>query len=273
VFEVSVVIPLYNSESTITDVLESVRMQTELDCVKQVIVVDDGSSDGSYALVEQYALEHPELPIELYRQENRGASSARNEGMKRAGGNWIAFLDSDDEWLPHKLRRQRQVVEEHPQIDFLGAGHDAGDLKILWKRIDTLHKATVKELVLKYFPCTPTILMKKKIFDEIGGFDENLRYAEDGEYYTRICRQYNYYYLPEQLVEIGHGKRPFGERGLSGNLREMYRGNKLIISRLREAGDLSAPFYLFLRLFYWAKYLRRIAITLLYKMRTKNGNQ
>lgn len=269
-FSVSVVIPVYNGEETIIDALESVKKQIAVSSIVQIIVIDDGSTDNTNKIIQNYKMENSQLPIEIIRQDNRGVSSARNEGLKLAEGEWIAFLDSDDEWHDNRLSRQFEIIIQNPEIDFLGAGYNDKPLNILGRKITHLYKANVKDLTLKYFPCTPSILMRKKIFDEIGGFNEAWRYAEDGQYYTRICMKYNYYYLPEHLVDIGHGKRTFGEKGLSGNLKGMYEGNVHIIRDLRKDKVISIPYYCFLRMFYYAKYLRRIAISKLSNKRNNN---
>ena len=260
-FKISVVIPVYNNEDTITDALESVKKQTAVDEIIQIIVVDDGSTDKSYYKITQYMKANKDLPIELYKQENRGASAARNKALEHVKGNWIAFLDADDEWHENRLSRQMETIIKNPEIDFLGAAYNDETLSVLGKKITHLYKASIKDLTIKYFPCTPSILMKTSIYKEIGGFDEAWRYAEDGEYYTRICARYNYYYLPEHLVDIGHGKRTFGEKGLSGNLKGMYVGNVNIIKGLRKRNEISTLFFCFLRVFYYLKYIRRILIT------------
>ena len=265
-YSISVIIPVYNNEDTIIDALESVKKQVALDKIVDIIVVNDGSKDSSKQLINDFITANPCLPIELVEQENKGASAARNEGLKRAKGNWIAFLDADDEWLENRLSRQIEVIDNNPDIDFLGAAYNNQTLRILGRKIDKLYKANVSDLVIKYFPCTPSILMRKRIYDEIGGFNESWKYAEDGEYYTRICLKYNYYYLPEQLVVIGHGKRTFGEKGLSSNLSGMFEGNINIIKRLRNSNDISTCFYVFLIVFYYLKYFRRLIITYVSKV-------
>ena len=110
------------------------------------------------------------------------------------------------------------------------------------------------------FPVTPSALFRKSIYDEIGGFDTNFKYAEDGNYFMKICYAYNYYYLPENLVRIGHGKRPYGDKGLSANMKGMYEGNVRTIKMLKNEKKISFAFYCFLRLFYYAKHIRRILI-------------
>lgn len=260
-YRISVIIPVYNSADTIIDALDSVRDQTRFDLISQILVIDDGSKDNSAELIRRYIEDNPGMPIEFYQKENGGVSSARNMALAKASGNWIAFLDSDDVWLENRISRQVEAIDANPDIDFLGAGIDDKGLNILGRRITSLYKANIRDLTLKFFPVTPSILMRRRIYDEMGGYNEGWRYAEDGEYYMRICLKYNYYFLPEHLIDIGHGKRAFGEKGLSSNLKAMYEGNKKLIMWLHDDKVISTPFYLFLRVFYWLKHIRRIIIT------------
>lgn len=263
--KITIIIPMYNSENTIIDALDSIKSQTRLDSVKEIIIINDGSTDNSEFIVKEYINNHTNMPIKLVTTENRGVSSARNLGMKMATSEWIALLDSDDIWLPHKLERQIAIIENEPSIDFLGCGYNDATLRIMFKPIRKLYRANIKDLCIKMFPVTPSALFKRDIFNEIGGFNETLRYAEDGNYFMQICLKYRYYYLPENLVSIGHGKRPFGDKGLSANLKGMYQGNIYTINNLASKKEISIPFYLFLRVFYLAKYIRRKVITCLYR--------
>ena len=268
-YSVSVIIPVYNRENTIIDALESVYKQTALHLIMQVIIVDDGSSDQTLQLIEAYIDLHPDFPIEIVRQSNKGVSVARNVGLQHAKGNWVAFLDSDDEWLPNKIERQFEVIGCHLEIDFLGADANENGLTIGLHRIKELYKVSLSDLLIKSFPFTPSIVMRKSIFDEIGGFDETRKFAEDIQYWLKICRYYNVYHLPEHLISIGHGKRTFGEKGLSANLKEMYQGTVLNIQELQREGIINTGFYLLLRVFYWMKYIRRILITKFARINTK----
>lgn len=258
--EVSVVIPAYNAEKTILDALNSVKAQTAISSIKEIIVVNDGSTDKTKEIIEQYKIQNPQLPITLFDQENAGVSKTRNRGMSYATGKWIALLDSDDVWLPNKLARQMEEIEKNDEIDFLGCGYNNKPLRLLFKKIDHVYKAKYSDLCIKWFPVTPSAIFKKEIFETIGGFNETMKYAEDGEFFMRICMNYNYYYLPESLVDIGHGKREFGESGLSGNLKEMYKGNVHIMRNLYKEGHLTWLYYAFIRVFHYLKYLRRIII-------------
>src|SRR5215211_4851514 len=105
---VSVVVPIYNRSSYVRAALDSLRAQTYVHW--EAIVVDDGSTDGSGEVVRDLAAEDERICP--YRQENRGAAEARNAGVERAKGEFIAFLDSDDAWLPEKLERQLAAWRE-----------------------------------------------------------------------------------------------------------------------------------------------------------------
>lgn len=259
--KVSVVIPMYNSAKTIVRTLQSVRNQTEFRLISEIIIVNDGSTDHSFDVTHEYADTHKEMLIKIINKVNGGASSARNVGMKHAKSEYIALLDSDDEWLPNKIEIQMKTLKDHPEIDFLGGDYNDLKLHVLFKKVDKLYKANVKDLCIKFFPVTPSAVFKKKIIEEIGYFDEKQHFAEDGNYFLKICAKYNYYHLPVQMVICGSGKPEFGCSGLSANLKGMYEGNIKNIKELKKDSIISGSFYIFLRVFYWMKYIRRILIT------------
>lgn len=264
---ISVIIPMYNSSKTIETTLDSIKNQTEFNKILEIIIINDGSTDNSLEIVQEYSKKNNDMPIFIVNKSNGGVSSARNVGLKMAKGDLIALLDSDDVWFKNKIERQLIVMNENPDIDFLGCDSGKDGLKILNKKINYLHKANIKELCIKCFPSTPTVLFKRKIIEEIGYFDENKRYGEDMNYFNKICIKYNYYYLPEHLVDIGGGKPAFGHSGLSGNLRGMHYGHLDNIKELREGKYISLSFYYLMYNYYWIKYFRRIIITKLRKFK------
>ena len=220
---ISVVIPMYNSSKTILSTLNSVKTQTILPF--EVLIIDDGSLDESATIVEDFISNNLTLNIHLVKKVNGGVSTARNAGIKLAQGDWIALLDSDDEWLPNKLERQIQVLSENPNIDFLGTNRNGESFSaVLWNKLEHLTKISAKLLLFKNYFSPPTIIFKKQIFFELGGFDENQRYAEEGNYFIRIAQRYNCYLLDESLVITGGRKAHFGHSGLSGNLKQMELG-------------------------------------------------
>ena len=112
----SIIIPLYNKEGYVGDTLESVRTQQYDDY--EVVVVDDGSTDGGAALVESYAAKDPR--IRLITQANGGVSVARNRGMSEANGTYYAFLDADDSWAPEHLTELKALAEAYLKLECWG---------------------------------------------------------------------------------------------------------------------------------------------------------
>jgi glycosyltransferase involved in cell wall biosynthesis len=256
--KISVIIPVYNASKTIVRTLDSVVNQSLKPF--EIIVINDGSVDNSREIIENYIKNKNHFT--LINKENGGVSTARNAGMKIAKGNFIAFLDSDDEWLPNKLEIQVEVFAKNPHIDFLATNRNEENFnRILWKRAIRLHKISAKVLLVKNYFSTPTVMFKSIIMDKIGYFDEKQCYAEEGNYFIRIAQQFNCYLLNESLVLTGGGKHHFGESGLSGNLKEMEKGE---LKNLKDALSLkiiNILEYLFLVSFSVLKYIRRIVVT------------
>jgi len=264
--KVSVIIPMYNSEKTILRAIESIKYQSNIEIVDEILIIDDGSTDNSNELVRNYIKENQEMPLVLLGKKNGGVSSARNFGMLKSNGDWIAFLDSDDEWSFDKLAIQKKLILDNPEIDFLGGPFNEKPLRILFKSINGLHKATTKEMCFKNYPQPSTVIFKKSIYEKIGGFDETQKYAEDGNYFVKICNQFNLYYYPQLLIVYDRGKRAFGTSGLSSNLRKMHQGNVKNIEEFLTLGIISWEYYIFLRLYYYLKFIRRVLITHLSKI-------
>ncbi len=266
---IAIVIPMYNCATSIIQVLDSISSQTMIDNVKKIILVNDGSNDNTIHVCKHYK-KNSSLPIEIIDKPNGGVASARNEGLKKVSDvGWVAFCDSDDLWLPHKLERQIEVLKDNPQIDVLGSAYNETPLKIGFKTITNLHKGTVREICIKNFPQPSTVIMRSSIYYAEGGFDEEQHYAEDGNYFLKIAAKYNLYYLPELLICYGYGKRGFGVSGLSSNLKGMYDGNIKNLKEIKQMRYISFTFYILMRIFHLFKYYRRIFITSISK--NKNG--
>ena len=256
---ISVVIPVYNAENTILATLESVKDQIVRP--SEIIIVDDGSTDHSPDLVKQFKEANPDLNLILISKPNGGVSSARNRGMEAASGKWIALLDSDDVWLPGKLARQIQVIKQNPGIDFLGTTrNDEKISRVLWKKFGPLTKIGPRLLLVKFVFVVPTVLFKKEILYATGYFDEKQRYAEEGNFFMRICHKYNCFLLNESLVVTGRGKPHFGQSGLSGNLKEMEKGELKNMGEALKMHIINPAGYLALCTFSLLKYIRRVII-------------
>lgn len=262
---ISVVIPMYNSEMTILKTLQSVITQTYLP--SEIIIINDGSQDNSKEIVLKFIEENKHFDIVFIDKPNGGVSTARNAGMKRAKGEYIALLDSDDEWLPHKLERQIEVLNENPHIDFLGTNRNGEYFSsVLWKKLNHLTQISPKLLMVKFLFVVPTIIFKKKITETIGYFDETQKYAEEGNYFIRIAQKYNCYLLNESLVITGGGKAHFGHSGLSGNIKEMEKGELKNIKDALELKIINFFEYLLLICFSLLKFSRRFIIVKMRKI-------
>ena len=260
----SVVIPAYNCEDVITDALNSVLSQTKLNYIGEIIVVNDGSRDNTQAVLEKYVADKKDdMNIHIINKPNGGVSAARNDGVRIAKYEWIAFLDSDDEWYPEKIERQAKIIEKigNDQIDCLGGSFNGDVLSILGRKYVGLFRANIKQICLKNFPQPSTAVIKKKVFDNLNGFDESAHYAEDGLLFLQVCAKYKMYYDAKQVISFGHGKRGFGSAGLSGNVKAMHQGNIRNIKFLKENKLITMPFYWFLRVFYQLKYVRRVLLS------------
>ena len=178
---ISVVIPLYNKAHTIVNTLNTVMRQTYRDY--EVIIVNDGSTDDGVAVIEK---NFNDSRIRIVNQKNAGVSVARNRGVDEAKGEWIAFLDADDEWLPTYLEALLEVLKEHPKADMIGCASYYKDLitgKISANAI--IDKYYEKTVCINYFinPDKMThvgaTILSKNVFQQIGGFNLNLRSNED----------------------------------------------------------------------------------------------
>ncbi len=197
--KISVVIPVYNREALLLRALRSVYSQTLTPY--EVIVVDDGSDcDLSSALSKKY----PE--VVLLKQSHAGVSCVRNRGVKYATGNWIGFLDSDDEWLPKKLEQQVEALRDsklslcHTDEIWIRNGVRVNPHK--------KHRKFGGDIFEKCLPLClispSSSLTKKSLLDEVGGFDENLVACEDYDLWLRITAKHKVEYIDQPLI-IKHG--------------------------------------------------------------------
>lgn len=228
----------------------------------EILIVNDGSTDKSAEIIQHYQQKNPEQNITLIHQENVGVSRARNAALQIAKGDFIAFLDSDDEWLPQKTERQVQFLkDENLKIDFLTSLWNEKKVSFPYSVNDNnLVEINLKKLLLKITGQTSTAIFKRKILENTGFFDENQRYSEDANYWMRISEHNKMYLLAEDLVIMGSGKKSFGSSGLSANLVEMEKGIQKNIKEMYQTNRINLAEYLFYfvisKLKYWVRPLR-----------------
>jgi glycosyltransferase involved in cell wall biosynthesis len=252
---ISVVIPMYNAVLTVLNTLESVRNQ-EFDGDMEIIIVNDGSTDNSLDLVVKYKNEHKDLNICIIDKVNGGVATARNAGIKAAKGEFIALLDADDEWLTNKLKTIMPYFD-NGKIDCIGSSRNGQILKCGFKSIKKLTRIYPHDLVFRWNPSTPSVVFRKSIVEKIGLYNENMKYAEDGEYWLRIAFNCGFFVIPDSLVITGGGKHDYGESGLSGNLKGMHIGELRAIQSAYNMGAITLSTCYLAKLFANLKYMRR----------------
>lgn len=194
---ISIIIPTYNKSQYLKEAIESVLNQTYKEI--EVIVVDDGSTDNTGEVVKSF----DDPRVIYFFQKNKGPAAARNSGLRRAKGKYIAFLDSDDLWLKEKLKKQIDFMEKNSEIGLLGTGcyeiTDKG--KIIGKKIFPIKNEILQKDLIKYNPfIQSSVMVKREVFDKVGLYDENFRESEDYELWLRIAENYKIRNLAEPLV-------------------------------------------------------------------------
>ena len=201
--KISVIIPTFNRKKTLGRAIQSVFNQSLWPF--EVLIIDDGSNDGTKEWVKESFQD-----IKFIYQNNQGVSSARNKGIKYASGDWIAFLDSDDEWLPNKLYEQVKAIELNPEINFFHTNEIwiRNGVRVNQMKKHKKYGGYIFEKCLDICRVSPSSsLIKKEIFDDIGMFDESLRVCEDYDLWLRIASKYPVVFLDTPLIYKygGHG--------------------------------------------------------------------
>jgi glycosyltransferase involved in cell wall biosynthesis len=200
---VTVVIPAYNAKRTIGRALASVWKQNYLDM--EVIVVDDGSSDGTGAEIHEMRSGNLQL-IRL--KENRGECGAMNVGIQQARTDYIAFLDADDEWLDNKLLTQIPILESHPEMSFIACGGESVNTEGRVFQTFGLEAPPYsphefwRALLIKSYIAKPTVVARRAKLLEVGGFDETLKISGDQDMWIRLALAGEVGFVPRVLVRI-----------------------------------------------------------------------
>ncbi len=249
--KLSVVIPTFNRSELLSLALASVAEQT----VKphEIIVVDDGSTDATQDVLADFAGRHADIELHVIRQENRGPSAARNAGAIAASGELIAFLDDDDLWLPQKTARQLDVFAKDPQLAMLGC---ASNILGLYRGIGLMQVREWAMLFRNWF-MTPTVMVRRDVLLECGGFPEDMRQCEDYALWLRVAGRHKCAFLNQNLVHCGHGKPPFGHSGLSGDLDALYAAEREAQHRWRKERNIGRTVFLLVSVHAWLRKLRR----------------
>jgi glycosyltransferase involved in cell wall biosynthesis len=221
---VSVIIPAFNAARFLAETLDSVMAQTAAPF--EIIVIDDGSHDGT----DEIALQYGEA-VTLLRTNRKGVSGARNAGAAAASGDWLGFLDADDLWLPNKLERQFAALDGRSPLvycDRINVGNRGG-LPEIQSEIQPLLEGDVftKLLLTGNAITTSGVLMRADLFRELGGFDENpAMLAEDWDLWLRVAASHTICACREPLIRYR-----LHEGGLSRRLDQMMAARRLVVDR------------------------------------------
>nr|NQU90878.1 glycosyltransferase [Bacteroidota bacterium] len=240
---VSVIIPTYNCAHTITRALESVYSQNYPHL--EIIVIDDGSTDNIQKILQKF----PDLKIITFSSQ-RGVASARNAGIGKASGEFVAFLDADDKWFPQKITKQVALMKNSPlqpglvtcNSESVGANKkyeacsNYYELRKPYRGSDCWY-----ELLKANFIPTPTVMVKKSVFQVVSPFNESYKISEDLDLWARIAFNFPIDYVDEVLVRFYDRPGSLMDR-LSNNrhtqtlevLQNIFLENRKEISRKQE---------------------------------------
>ncbi len=217
----SVVIPCYNYGQFLTDAIESVLQQEGLGDSAEVIVINDHSSDSSTLQSLSYWKIADRRVRVVNNSGHSGAAYARNMGIAEAAGEWVAFLDADDIWLPTALRARWRVLDTYPNAQWIGAdflrryGDGTCDVEGFFKTRSAAHQKLchafesgtllrlqkpVAEFLRMSLGWTSTIMAKKALLLNVGGFENSLGNYEDHHLWLRIAREADFYFVPEVVA-------------------------------------------------------------------------
>lgn len=222
---VSIVMPTYNRASLVGQAIESVLGQDYPHW--ELLVVDDGSTDDTGRVLSEY---RGDCRIRCFHQSNSGQATARNVGVRNARGQFVAFLDSDNRWLPHKLSTQTAYLKANPAVDVLYGDGECIDLagrvlpvKPSMKRYSG---QVWRQLLIDNFVAFNTAIVRVEKLTEIGGFDEQVRRGDDYDLWLRMSVGSMFHYLPGIVTQY----RVEGER-ISTNVEGRYESNLATINR------------------------------------------
>jgi glycosyltransferase involved in cell wall biosynthesis len=196
--KVSVVIPVFNGARTVARALASVFAQSYRDY--DVVAVDDGSTDDTQSVLAGYADR-----IHVVTQPNRGVSAARNSGARASSGEYLAFLDDDDEWMPEKLARSVPVLDEDPNCALVYTGiskvDQAGRPMPQDSQTDGIDSPSLADMLARPWNVVPSqLIVRRDVFDRCAGFDERLINGEDIFFLLRAREHGYFHYVPELLA-------------------------------------------------------------------------
>lgn len=211
--KVSIIIPTFNRRDYITTALDSVLAQSYKDY--EIIIIDDGSSDDTKEVLKPY-----QNNIRYFYQDNRGIPATRNKGIREAQGDYIAFLDSDDYWLPEKLKRQIECFKQNPHHGMVATRCSSITPDGRFRKKNRPGKSgwVLTDLFKANFIRTSSAMIKKECFEKVGLFDESLPECEEYDLWLRITKHYPIGFINEPLTVYTDNPRGVSTDSLAGRI-------------------------------------------------------
>ncbi|WP_322791782.1 glycosyltransferase [Bellilinea sp.] len=248
---ISIIIPAYNQGHYLGDAIQSCLNQTYSNI--EIIVVDDGSTDNTPEVVQSFH----NLRIQYIYKQNGGLSSARNAGIRAAGGEFITFLDSDDAFLPEKLMLLMEKMNENPELGFV-AGHallidQRGN--VIPNKFETYLPSPIHNLILGNPFHVGSVLIKKIWQEKIGYFDESLRSYEDWDFWLRLAIAG----CPMDVIPLAVSQYRFHTGQMTRNGEQMTKANLAVLEKTFSYPDLNEDWQRMKPLAYAHAHLRAAA--------------
>ncbi|UXX80814.1 glycosyltransferase [Reichenbachiella carrageenanivorans] len=230
-FSISIIIPCYNAEEHLASAIQSI-IDLEIENL-EIIVVDDGSTDNSITIARSFD------KIQLISQANSGPAAARNRGIEAASGDIIGFLDADDLYPDQKIKIQLDYLRKNPDTEIV-----SGRIQCFGDQSDhmyiKIYEDAAQKTMLNFH--VGANLYRKNVFDKIGGFDVDLRYAEDVDHWFKIVEQgINYHFLSE--VTLLHRRHHNNMTNVSQGIQNPYfiRAIKKSMDRRKKLDKFDLP--------------------------------
>jgi glycosyltransferase involved in cell wall biosynthesis len=256
---VSVVVPTYNIEAYLGDTLRSLETQTLSNF--EVLIVDDGSTDGSAAIAREFCTRDDRF--KLLQKTNGGLSSARNYGIKHALGNFIALLDGDDLYHPDKLMTHVIALESDPAVGVVYSASEIiredGSVTAISLSGKPIYDDILPALLCKNFVGHGSNgVFRRHLWEQVGGFDEELRSFEDVDFWLRIAALRSTYFFREPRKLCQYRVRP---QALSTHVAQMqHYGERVMLKAVRQSPAILGPVMPTAQAYLY-RYLARLALT------------
>ena len=235
--KVSVIIPTHNRAEFLRSAITSVLKQTYQDF--EITVVDEASKDNTKEVVSSFGEKRIKY---IHHQTSKGDGAARNSGIANSNGDYIAFLDDDDQWLSEKLQLQVGILENSPaHVGAVYAGYfdiDAINAKIFNVWLPDRRGDLSRDIFKENCVCTSSILLRRQCFEKVGLFDESIPYCSDYDMWIRISKKFKFECIRKPLV-----KRLVHEHNLGSNFKSSIKGKEIVLEKYSQYFGLNSKSY------------------------------